>query len=133
MPIFETAYSIPPAMQKLGSLAEPALRDLTTEALQQIGVVFNQAVALRPDFPFDTGRLLGSIGSNTVDPHVLELVFGTLYGDAPVDYAAFVEFGTRFMEGRGYFFPPLEAAQGDAMAEAEAVFADGARRLLGFG
>lgn len=124
----EVAFKIPTKLNKLGSMGAGAWRKLMDEALVQAGVIFEQRV--KPGVPWVTGRLRNSIGFK-VENGVLTV--GSLFdaGGGPVEYAAFVEFGTKYMAPRGYFFPVVTASVPDAMREIEASLAEGLARVLG--
>ncbi len=59
--------------------------------------------------PVDTGRLKGSIGTNEAG-NIIEVGAGVREG-SEIEYAHFVEFGTRNMAAQPYLQPAVEAVR----------------------
>ena len=114
----------------MGARGQAELNNILEAGLTQAGILLQQRVQLVT--PVLTGILRRSIGFR-VDTHAAELMIGTLHeeGGSPVEYAHYVEFGTRFMEGRHFFFPTVEASIPDAIREIEAQMEQGLRGVLG--
>lgn len=70
--------------------------------------------------PVDTGRLKGSIShishinkSNKTDGIKGTAASGEAYVGSNVEYAPYQEYGTRFMSGKAYMRPAIDATKGD--------------------
>lgn len=59
--------------------------------------------------PVDTGYLKDTIGTHIKDNGMTARVGASMNGNA--DYAAYVEYGTRFMDAQPYFNPAFDKAE----------------------
>ena len=67
--------------------------------------------------PVDTGRLRASIGFQVLSPNSVIVATGINPTDKPVNYAAFVEFGTLKMSAQPFMRPAIEAIKLDLSKE----------------
>jgi len=127
-------FSIPKALQNkldndsYNKVLKQSVRDLSNWSENQMGeniskMVYSNKIGNSYQF---TGRLQKGRKSRTLGSYQMEIQINPMLAGARLDYAGFVNFGTRKMKGRPFFAKTFK----DADKQAKIILNDNLKKML---